>query len=378
MRVSIELTEATDLNQGISVYIKNITKHCKNIDFYAGALLAGKKYNKQQRKEFFLSNYSIKDVNIKRIFVPNKYVWFRNFMYLPGIYHNVMPKTDAYIYFYNFIPNNAPKGKSIVYIHDLTPLYNTSFSNAKKSLFRHMFSNTIKRADLVFTVSEFSKKDIIEKFPLAKDKVKVIGVGVESERFMQKVSEEEKERVTKKYNLPEKYILFVGQARENKNLVRLMKAYAQLPKEIQDKCGLVYANTNEELNKLAKELGIESKLRLLNGIDGEDLVAVYQKAHVFALVSTNEGFGIPLVEAMASGVPVICSNVSCLPEVVEDSAIKVDPYSEEAIKEGLEKIIQDEKLRKELIAKGYVQCKKFAWDKIAEKFELELEEFLNK
>ena len=239
------------------------------------------------------------------------------------------------------------------------------------------YKYAVSQADLILTLTEFSKKDIIEHFPEAEGKIKIIGCGVDTRKFLERQPEEKIKEVREKYNLPEKYILFVGQARENKNLARLLKSYSQLPNKLKEEYGLVYANTTAELNSLAERLGVQEEVRLLNGIDFEDLVAVYQGATVFSLVSLNEGFGIPLIEAMASEVPVICSNISCLPEVVGEAAITVDPYSEDEITKGLIKILSDEGLRKRLIEQGKERIKIFTWENVAQKFEQYVEELIN-
>lgn len=381
------MTEAKSPNEGITVFVKNLLKSCKKIDFFGGAYI-GIEENKKNIKSYFKNNFPNIDVKVKKIVIPSKFIKlfsyrlksFLNFSSLLSI-----KEADAQIYFYNFIPRNNIKGKKIVFIHDVTPIRDETTKNKKiLKLFNYynyyykLFKNSTEKADLIFTVSNFSKEDIIKTYPIAKDKIKVIYPGVAIEKFEIRYTDEEINKVKEKYNLPKNYILFVGQPRENKNLKRLLKAYSMLSADLKEEFGLVYANTTEELNNLAKDLKVENNVRLLKGIEDEDMVPIYQASSCVCLVSTNEGFGLPLVEGMASKVPVLASNISCLPEIVGDAGVLVNPYSEEDIKTGLEKILTDNELRQKLIKLGEERAKFFTWDNTAKNFEKYVEEFLNK
>ena len=366
MRISVNLTENRNIHDGISVYLQNILSRCENVEINGWAIL---NRNEDINKETDLLKgiYPFINVKLKKtIFTKTQLKLIYNFQF-PINYKKLIGNADIYLFFNNFMPKNNIKGKKITFIHDLTPIKSNP-SRLKNKMYMDRYKYSIKHSDLIITVSNYSKEDIIKTFPQANGKVKVVYNGVNTTKFSEEIESEKQEKVQNKYNLPPKYILFVGQARENKNLKRLLKAYSLLSDEIKNKYGLVFANTNQELVELSKELKIDKNVRLLNGIANEDLVAVYKMSSVFALVSLNEGFGIPLIEAMGAGIPVICSNISCLPEVVGEAAVLVDPYSEEDISNGLERILNDNELRQDLIKKGYERIKLFTWENSVQKF----------
>ena len=385
IKLSFYLTPAKNPHDGITVMLRNVLNNCNNLEVNGGAYL-GINENKENMNVYYKETFPFINSNIKKTIFPKKLLVLENNFRLPLNYSKLLGKNrDAYVFFYNFVPHNNVKGKKILVMHDLTPLKLDCKRKPKilKVIDRYKFymkryKYAVSQADLILTLTEFSKKDIIEHFPEAEGKIKIIGCGVDTRKFLERQPEEKIKEVREKYNLPEKYILFVGQARENKNLARLLKSYSQLPNKLKEEYGLVYANTTAELNALAERLDVQEKVRLLNGIDFEDLVAVYQGATVFSLVSLNEGFGIPLIEAMASEVPVLCSNISCLPEVVGEAAITVDPYSEDEITKGLIKILSDEGLRKRLVEQGKERIKIFTWENVAQKFEQYVGELVDK
>lgn len=384
MKLSVYLTDSKNPHDGITIMIKNMLSYCKEIDFIGKAYLSIGE-NKQKMQDYYDSNFPFMKTKVKKLAYPQKVITHLSGFKVPLSVNKFMSGCDAQLYFHNFIPRNNIKGKKIVFIHDVTPIRDETMKNRKilkifnyYNYYYKLFKNSTEKADLIFTVSNFSKEDIIKTYPVAKNKIKVVYPGVMIEKFEIRATDEEINKVKQKYNLPKKYILFVGQPRENKNLKRLLKAYSMLDNNFKDEFGLVYANTTEELNKLSKELNVENYVRLLNGVDEEDIVPVYQASSCVTLVSTNEGFGLPLVEAMASKVPVLASNVSCLPEIVGDAGVLVNPYSEEEIKTGLEKILTDSELRQKLIKLGEERAKFFTWENCAKNFEKYVEEFLSK
>ena len=375
MKVSIDLTENKGQKEGIPIYMKNIITNCKKNEFCGGAF-AGIRHSVKKLEKRLTDFYGLSKTKVKKYYIPDRFFPRLKYFKLNFPYKKIFDKdTDLYLCFNNFMPRNKLKCKKVVVIHDLTPLYSNITSNFKKKLFVRAYKYTIENADRIITVSEFSKSDIIKTFPEAKGKVEVVYNGVDCSRFQVRVDEKRLAEIKAKYELPANYVLFVGQARENKNLLRLLRAYSALPQSIKEEYGLVYANTNPEINTLLKQLS-EKNVRLLNGIDAEDLVGVYQGASLFTLVSTNEGFGIPIIEAMAAEVPVVCSNISSLPEVAGEAAITVDPYSEEDITKAIYKVLSDEKLQKELVKKGLERIKVFNWKDSAEKFEKILDDVM--
>ena len=170
-----------------------------------------------------------------------------------------------------------------------------------------------------------------------------------------------------KYKINKKYILFVGTLQPRKNIVRLIEAFSkihhqqQLNLVIVGKKGWMY----EEILEAPKQYGIENQIKFLEFVPDEDLSLLYKNALCFVLPSLYEGFGLPVLEAMTQGCPVITSNVSSLPEAGGDAALYVNPEDVDEIAAKMQSLVKDEELRKTLIEKGYKQVKKFSWEKAA-------------
>ncbi len=175
--------------------------------------------------------------------------------------------------------------------------------------------------------------------------------------------------VRRKYELPDQFVLFVGTIEPRKNLVNLLEALAALKREghgaklvVAGRKGWLSADFDARL----RSLGLESDVTFPGFVPDEDLPAVYSAATVFAFPSWYEGFGIPILEAMACGTPVVCSNTSSLPEVVGDAALMVAPDDVRALKEALGRVLSDPELRGRFTAHGIVRAAPFTWQRTAE------------
>jgi len=206
------------------------------------------------------------------------------------------------------------------------------------------------------TISEHSRNAIIDYYALKPEKVVVTYPGVKMDKSKRKTN-------LKKYGVKGDFLLYVGTLQPRKNLNKLIEAFSRLGGQdlklvIVGKKGWLY----KEIFGKVKELGLTKKVIFTGYVPYEELSAFYQQAQCFVLVSLYEGFGLPVLEAMHYGCPVVASNVSSLPEVVGQAGILVDPNNIEDIARGIKKAIQN---REELVQKGYKQVKKFSWDKCA-------------
>jgi len=266
------------------------------------------------------------------------------------------------------------KFKTVVTVHDLTPIvFPENFPRGIKGAIKWQMQRfALKKADAIITDSQSSKKDIIKYVRAKEHKIKVVYLAA-GEDFRVLDDRSWALNLRKKYNLPEKFILYVGDVTWNKNLPRLIDAVKKLKtplvmigkslvSEDYDKNNPWNADLNR-VNELAK--GDENIIRL-GFVSAEDLVAVYNLATVFILPSLYEGFGLPILEAMACGCPVITSKEGSLKEVAGDAAFYIDAYDVESIVAGIKKVFDDQKLQKELSEKGLEQVKKFSWKKTAE------------
>ncbi len=230
---------------------------------------------------------------------------------------------------------------------------------------------TAQRAARIATVSEYSRWDLLRTYRLAPEKVAVTYNGVES-HFTSALTQNEANEVRKQFGIDRDFLLAVGSLQPRKNLVRLIRAYARLRSEV--------PNFSPQLVIVGRKLWLADEIFaeirrqrwaedvILTGyVDDADLPKLYRQATAFVYPSLFEGFGLPPVEAMACGTPVVTSNVSSLPEVTGGAALLIDPMDQGSIESALLTIIQDQGLRKRLREQGIEQAKKFTWQAAAEK-----------
>jgi glycosyltransferase involved in cell wall biosynthesis len=222
---------------------------------------------------------------------------------------------------------------------------------------------SVKRADCIITISESTATDLRAIYPDCGDKITVIHPASQ-------ILELETD-LTVASNIGEPFILFVGTLETRKNLIGLLNAYRRLPSEIQDQYMLVIAGGKGwgslDLDKNISEMELEGRVTQTGYIPDKQLVGLYKEAQLLVMPSFYEGFGLPILEAMSVGTPVITSNVSSMPEIAGDAAITVDPYDSREIAEAIVELLKNATRRKELIAKGYERCKMFSWKSAASK-----------
>ena len=231
---------------------------------------------------------------------------------------------------------------------------------------------TAKKAAKIATVSEYSRQDLLDIYKLPPEKVVVTYNGVESSFTPQPSVPNEAEEVRKRFGVSRDFLLAVGSLQPRKNLVRLIRAYARLRSEREDfRPQLVIVGrklwlTSEIFDEVKRQRWADDVI-LTGYVADEDLPALYRAARAFVYPSLFEGFGLPPLEAMASGTPVVTSDVSSLPEVTAGAALLIDPNDERALANALIEIMSNDRLRAELREKGLAQAKKFTWRDAAEK-----------
>lgn len=270
---------------------------------------------------------------------------------------------------FGLLPNGFFK-KSVVSIHDLKVFYSSDlFVQSKGSeLFRKQTLDAIKRADRVITISEFTRSELMERFHLSGDRIRVTYPGVGAE-FSPAQEAGEVTRIKSKYGIKWPYILFVGLIEAKKNLPRLIEAFSEAKRSLSEPYQLVIAGppgpSTEEVARKIRALFLEGEVLLTGAVTREELPLLYAGAAAFIFPSLQEGFGIPPLEAMASGTPVIASNATSLPEVVGAAGLLVDPLQTKEIAEAIYSVLTDRPLREALREKGLARARRFSWEKMA-------------
>ena len=296
--------------------------------------------------------------------------------YLPPLLRQ--HKIDVYHGVCNFELPIRKVCRYVVTIHDLVPLFFPELVPKKHLLFFRLFMKRVAHtADLIITDSEHSKRDIMQYLKVAQDKIRVIYLGYD-QRYQRVQDQRRIADVLARYGIRQPYLLFVGVIEPKKNLERLVEAYTLLqkacpavrhahrPQDIQ----LVIAGGegwfSERLYRKVRNSGLTQQIVFPGFIPDNDLPVLYSGAELFVFPSLYEGFGLPVLEAMSCGVPVVTSNVSSLPEIAGEAGVLVDPHHPEAIVRGIATVLSNRQLQEQMREKGYRQAQKFSWQRTAE------------
>ncbi len=296
---------------------------------------------------------------------------------LPFYLFTHSPKPDVFFTPSHYAPRFSPVPTAIS-IMDIAYLkFPELFASKDLYQLREWTKYSAHNAKKIFTISASSKSDIIKEYHTKSENVIVTYPGIKniSANELNKTGirvplEKNMNEVNKKFKIAENYILFVGTLQPRKNITRLIEAFSKVLKRTKKKdLELVIVGKKgweyEGILEAPEKFGVSDKVKFLDFVEDKDLPLLYKNALCYVLPSLYEGFGLPVLEAMKYGCPVITSNVSSMPEAGGNAALYVDPTNVEDIIEKIVMLIDDEKLRKELITKGQEQIKKFSWEKTA-------------
>jgi glycosyltransferase involved in cell wall biosynthesis len=348
---------------------KRVFHNLRGLGNYSRTLVSGlSKYYPEDSYYLFTPNFSdktwIKGHPELEVVTPKK-AFYKKF---PGLWRSLFLSSDISsqgLDIYHGLSHEIPPFmentgvKTVVTIHDLLFIrYPQNFPWIDRQVYKWKFTSSCQRADLIIAICEQTKRDIVDFLKIPEEKIKVLYQSC-NPIFYQKLDEEKKNHFKTKYSLPEKFILYVGALEPNKNVLNLLKAY----KLANPNMPLVIVGRGDEYKKLMVQeianLGIEDKVVFLDYIPFEDLPGLYQNAHLFVFPSFFEGFGLPIVEAMFSGVPVITSEGSCFPESGGPNSIYVNPHKPEKLCEAIKNVLNNPVLREEMIEKGLKYVTKF-------------------
>ncbi len=257
----------------------------------------------------------------------------------------------------------------IATIYDLSFVrYPQSFNAANRLYLTWAVRNSLRRADRVTVISESTRRDLVALFGAAPDKIKVIYCGTDPS-FAPAQDPSAVAAWRAQRNLPEKMILYVGTIEPRKNIARLIRAFAQAQRAVRLPHRLVLIGARgwkyAEVDRAIAQEGISNNVIFAGYVSQDELPRWYQAADLFVYPSLYEGFGLPPLEAMACGIPVVTSNAASLPEVVGDAALQVAPDDGSALADAIVRALTDRALREQMIARGIVQAARFSWTRTA-------------
>ena len=358
MRVAIDTRKIHDF--GIGTYIRNLLRQLARIDRDTEYVLLCREPDVGIAAQL--------GPNFRGVVEPSPNYSLREQIHIPWVLRREQP--DVYHAPHYVLPP-AIRCRSVVTIHDcihlMFPQYlpnRVAYAYARASMWA-----AARRSNRILTVSEASKRDILHLFNVKPEKIVVVYNAID-EHFSATPSDEHVARIRERYQLDHKFVLYVGNIKPHKNLVRLIEAFSQLRRTHDDLKLLIIGDEISKLPALRRAVHrhkLHKHVRFLGYLKDDTLTVLYRLASVFVFPSLYEGFGLPPLEAMASGTPVVTSNVSSLPEVTGDAAVLVDPYDVESIEEGMRRILDDPKLAEELRLKGLTRAREFSWERSVEK-----------
>jgi glycosyltransferase involved in cell wall biosynthesis len=362
-RIAINATMLDDHPTGVGVYSFQLINHM--------AALC-KKEKKFHLTVFTASRYMLdKDINVKKLptlLLSSKYgklAALTRFLWNSFYYPFVSKKFDLLLS--PTTHGSFTSNKQIITIHDLLSLRYNNIIPHQRFYFKRLLPFLLKKSKLVITVSENTKKDIMAFFNYPSENIHVVYNGYDP--IIYNAAVQNKHYILNTYNVAN-YLLVIGATYPHKNVELLIEAYSELETHTKNIHPLVIAGGKKEylnmLKNIVKSKGVESFVFFIGYVPIELMPSLYKEAMALVFPSKYEGFGIPLLEAMATGCPVIVSNSSSMPEVCGSAALYFDPLKKSSLKKSIQQLLNDTLLRQSLIQKGIERSKHFSWKKMAE------------
>lgn len=362
LRIGIDYHFESKIKQGTNTYISELVDAIAQLD---------------TKNEYFLLNAHFKNSTYKNhsnIFKSNIRSNSTKLNVLYG-FRDVVTKNRLDILHTNYIIPFRTPCKRIVTIHDVLYTTHKKYFPFKHRLQLKMITPyTVRNADAIIAVSNYSKKQLISHFNIDSSKIKVIYEAANKD-FKKLENENLKNEILKKYSIRNNFILFVGRLAPIKNINRMLRVYAEYNKKLINKIDFVIVGSKDPVYPDKKiDLTIntinknnQNKIILLENLPKNELIKLYNFATMLFFVSYGEGFGLPILEAMSCGLPIITSNVTACPEIAGDAAILVDPANEDEMLRALDMVLNNKRLYEKLRVAGLKRSSQFSWERCAYK-----------
>lgn len=336
---------------GIGIYIQNLVSTISSLDTpYRFSMYVSES---QRAKVSVPKNWELKDAHYGK-YSPGEFFLFGRQALRDGV--------DLFHAPHYTLPSGL-QGRSVVTIHDLIHLkFPQYFSSVQRAYARFMVGHAVRNAGAVIADSRNTKDDLVELFGIDEKRVNVVHLGI-SESFRRMEAAQIRE-FRRKHNLEAPYLLFVGNVKPHKNVATLLKAFSRVRPQHPD-LRLVFVGgrclQDQGLADLARDLGIAESVRDLGRISDAEVLGTYNAAEMLLLPSFYEGFGFPILEAMACGVPTVVSSGGSIPEVAGDASMICDPHEPDSFAGAIETLLTDTRRRADLISLGQDRTKRFTW-----------------
>ncbi len=362
MKIGIDARFFGPIGKGLGRYAQKLIENLEKVDQENDYVIF-------LRKENF-ADYVPKSPNFKKVLADYRWYGFGEQLFFPILLYR--QRLDV-MHFPHFNVPLLYRKKIIVTIHDLILLHfptlrGTTLSplwyKIKFLAYKLTIGSALRRARKIIAVSQSTKKDILKNYSISPEKIDVTHEAVDPLCYF---SLESTDKVLERYGIIGPYLLYVGNAYPHKNLEKLIEVFARLRKN-KSEMNLVLVGKEDFFYRRLKELVEKNEIKgvIFPGfISDEDLSSVYRRCEAYVFPSLYEGFGLPPLEAMLLGVPVLSSDHFCMKEVLGESALFCDAKNNESLLKGLERIIDDQALRKNLIEKGYLQSLLYSWQQMA-------------
>ncbi|WP_018248101.1 glycosyltransferase family 4 protein [Orenia marismortui] len=367
MKIGLDIQSTLKNKTGVGWYTQNIIENLADNELE----FEGYAFNFLGRNNIHKSISTLDfDVKINKTLPYSLYRRIWN--HLPVSYNYIVNSKADIFHFFNYIIPPKIRGKVIVTIYDMVyKLFPETMTKKNYRWLEKGLQRSINRADKIITISKSAKKDIMKYLAIDEEKIEIIYPGIDYELYSSELKVGKAKELREKYNIPKNFILYLGTLEPRKNIGRIIDAYAKYQQQAKGDISLVLAGKKgwmyQEIFDKVKEYSLEDKVVFTGYVNEIDKPAIYKMSKLFIFPSLYEGFGMPVLEAMASATPVITSNISSLPEVVGEAALLVDPYDINDISNVIKQILEDKKLQLRMTEQGLKQSAKFSWQKSAEK-----------